>query len=838
VSIVAGLFVPIVFSDKFLDASVICDEDDPDFAGWESTWQRDATPNYREFYAYNVANAALFLNGAAKAEVHELGPWVYRCRDKKFNVEFDGATVSFKSYKNCQFEADHTNNCETCTDPSAQLITHYNAGYSKVLTGAQNEGLLFLNAAGCSEQQITNIGEMSTGVLPCAWSAAGVPSDETCACCIPDSPNAAAPDGWAAGSWTREFVYGNNAAYMTCADLTNPAGTFGTSLTYLSSIDGGVGVSASPAIVSPLMVTKTVNEMALGYPSALAGYIAAAQKVLPAAAAMFGGDNKLALASIDVGGYTMARYGADVTAVCAANCAVENSADPTNPLTTGCMGNAAAADSLDLNLMYLGGIQCKPYSSAYLASATCAAVNFQFAQAGQTNPDPCVCSSGDWDFALGAAGFTGTPCGCIASGSITDPDTGKITQMAGYGCMANIPGFATDRNLYPDADGKDTQALAYYPEKNMKMEKNPQHTKEYTGCAATGDLGEDVQEMIEYFGKQNDKVYMPPKGTSMAAAYGMNVAQKVLPTPADVAIFDSVKLTDEDAITDNNIRLNKVSGKDGGAQIQGTGLSTRKWGSSKFNDGEPSVEGFDIFVSQVRKGATLKNTGKVTVKNIELQGYAPGNDLLSSSKPGNQEEGVGVIDGVFIGTYVFGFPISVSFPNFLYGADFLFTDINLFHGATNDKPMTKASIDAEESKYQVTVDVDPSTGKAMRGHNRLMGSFYTYNCDPTVTPACGIFAREGASSTKPACAYNAPPGKGTGNYACSAANVMTPYAPADILIPAYWIDENSEIPSDSAEAFLSLGKIVQGIDIGSVVCGLLGFAMAALSLVKICTPKK
>ena len=104
--------MPEFFSKAFIDSSVVCSEDDPNFSAWVSNLGEDDAPSYRYLYLYDVVNAEAFVQGTEKAEVHEKGPWEYRCYDKKFEIAWDNANaeVEYKSYKKCEFQKDSTKN--------------------------------------------------------------------------------------------------------------------------------------------------------------------------------------------------------------------------------------------------------------------------------------------------------------------------------------------------------------------------------------------------------------------------------------------------------------------------------------------------------------------------------------------------------------------------------------------------------------------------------------------------------------------------------------------------------------------------------------------------------
>jgi hypothetical protein len=79
---------------------------------------------------------------------------------------------------------------------------------------------------------------------------------------------------------------------------------------------------------------------------------------------------------------------------------------------------------------------------------------------------------------------------------------------------------------------------------------------------------------------------------------------------------------------------------------------------------------------------------------------------------------------------------------------------------------------------------------------------------------------------------------GIANYACSAANIMTPNAPADTITPNYWIDEWSAISADQAAMFLKVGGMLQMVDAGAIVVGFIGVVMVLFGIFGICCGKK
>ena len=74
-----------------------------EFDEWVSNDYEDAIPKYKTFYMWNLTNADAFLGGAIP-EYEELGPFVYRQFDTKYDISFsdDKDEVSYKEYNTYQ----------------------------------------------------------------------------------------------------------------------------------------------------------------------------------------------------------------------------------------------------------------------------------------------------------------------------------------------------------------------------------------------------------------------------------------------------------------------------------------------------------------------------------------------------------------------------------------------------------------------------------------------------------------------------------------------------------------------------------------------------------------
>eukprot|EP00518_Triparma_eleuthera_P019180 CAMPEP_0197551568 /NCGR_PEP_ID=MMETSP1320-20131121/5075_1 /TAXON_ID=91990 /ORGANISM="Bolidomonas sp., Strain RCC2347" /LENGTH=991 /DNA_ID=CAMNT_0043112085 /DNA_START=13 /DNA_END=2988 /DNA_ORIENTATION=+ len=928
----AGLWFPKMIHDKMIDASIVCSPTDPDYDGWISN-VGGSTPYYNDLYLFHIDNAEDYVKGIdATPEVHEIGPLVTRCYNLKFDVTFVGSTVSYRSYSYCDLEPDNERWCEGCAE--TDMVTQVKPGYGQILANAFNEGMVFLTAAGATEDMISHVG--NTTFLPCDWSSGKpeIPGNPdwsgsgtatghynnlvangytpTCGACIPepidpiitvplpmcvnkDAPtdmtspclaHTADPTACVADT-VNSCMYGpaaTSAAQIigldgyadfgvlkenirSCSDLASLNGAEGSKtadqLSLLAKFDGGiktgaksinVGACINPAnptdmttpclansnkaacdadtvntcsyavgsndLYSAVMVTKTVREFAFGYPSAKVGYFLGAAvlggaKTLVAQGLPVSDAKVKALSFPATTGYTLPGYTADVAKVCQDKCALHPLFDPLNPATADylyastCTGNAAAAKDLDDDVKYLAGINCMPFTATFIANAACAYAGLAAASAGST-PPTCMCGATGTEVGLNLfadAGYkTFKPFADQAMCCIADGMYGT-TDLSGQGCLGAIPGFVNERNLFDDV------SAATFHNTVPLGDPTPAHTKDNTGCDASKDPGFDVLEYLEYYGKDEYSVYMPTTNTNPNVGFPGTAVP--LPTVADLKIFAEE--------TSLNTKV-KVSGKDGGTQIQATGLRTRAWASKTFNDGEPSVDSYDVYVTQMKQPATVKAAGTITVKGIELQRYTTEADLFDKGAD-NEAKGLGVIAGGGVGTYAYGFPVFLSHPNFLNGDDSLLDGVKMYQkynyetGKSLETPlvMTKTTVEENKEHFSITLDVDPSTGKVFSGHLRLMASLYIMSCDPTnsASPDCALFGNQDlGSATSPYGPFS--------YYAPSVANVMTPNLKANVMIPTYWLDQWSEIGNDDAESFVKNGELLQIVDGVAILVSFVG----------------
>jgi len=336
--------------NALLDMSTVCSTDDSGFPAWESSLDK---PSVTKLYLYDVLDAGSTYYMGLETTVEEVGPFGFACGSKKFSVEFSGATVSYQSYSRCEWSKEDS--CASCT--LERELTNFAPAYGKVMKETVNEGMLVLQASGCSSDQLMAIGGLASGtVKPCDWNPTTWnvgQAGENCACCVPNSAamtGAAAANAthWRAGTHcglnpaatteANEVVAASvcvrtatgNAAMPYVCGTTNPANKTENlycafemdtpsvtapqgcetllndpkgavkSIAGLSQMDGGVAIGASGAF-SELMVTKTASEIAFGYPVVLPGFLIGGQTAQAALTATIEGVNAAVMAQVASG---------------------------------------------------------------------------------------------------------------------------------------------------------------------------------------------------------------------------------------------------------------------------------------------------------------------------------------------------------------------------------------------------------------------------------------------------------------------------------------------------------------------------------------------------------
>jgi len=747
----AGLFAPKYIHNKFLDASTICDSKDSSYESWVSSLT-DETPSITELFLYDINNADAFIANQTEAIIDEIGPFAFDCRSKKFEVEFVGATVEYKSYSRCEYVAESS--CDDCL--FSKKITNYSPGYAQILTQAVTEGNLFLKAGGCSTRQIMNIGTLATGGVPCNFNGGSPSDDDACACCVPNSPTLAANgltgntyaamNLWRAGSNCVNVVTGVVELSSATCTLTQQGGqtlciatdpTSGDLLSCtsfdplmplvqspkgceevmsngivpvgtLNMLDGGisvkVGFSSSPTLDthSSLIIEKTAGELAFGYPLVLAGYLAAGQVaettisavtegVIAALTAQF---TPIRTAQVLADDSIPAEEQAARIQTLVGQDVAQNAPDAIGQQVPAAL--QGALHTYDMGGYTLGKLTDDVWK---VCEANCA-YNAQ-------NPAMSGCGGNAPKHADAKYQYLeGIDCkpltfayqmsyACAASAS--DPNTkcrcsnGSDSQPGTACCLSfgyTESHAAVGRGCLAWSPGWLTPDINIWDDETAIANQNEPSYKRNTGCDV--DHPQKIDDILTYNGITEKPVWMKPFVT-------------VLPSPTDVATFKALSDPDDpnyDAqVAAVLLKKGKVGGK-GGTKVMADGLDTRQWASKTFNDGkEPSAilddgDEFKVFFPHLFAEVDFPHLGSVTTKNIKMHRYGVTHGLLEDND-GNNAVGIGVGgSGISIQTYKFGAPVALSLPNFLHGDESLFSGGDKFKLYKNYDYETRKKLDA------------------------------------------------------------------------------------------------------------------------------------------------
>jgi len=214
----------------------------------------------------------------------------------------------------------------------------------------------------------------------------------------------------------------------------------------------------------------------------------------------------------------------------------------------------------------------------------------------------------------------------------------------------------------------------------------------------------------------------------------------------------------------------------------------------------------DVFVTQAMMNVTLFPTGEtVETQGIDLKRLRVSPDGLDRT-PWTEGKGVGFpVDGLACLAFQFGFLLFMSRPMFVYADKSLLDNVRFFQ--RDGTEITRDTPDADlVDTYDTLVDVEPASGLSMRANKRLMATV--------------------------ALTTEAVPGSTT-----ATSNLVNPTMPANVIMPLYWVDEQAEIPSDSADSFkhvvrlsrAMLPVLVVGVVLGVLLWNAAGFILNAAS---------
>ncbi|RLN98257.1 hypothetical protein BBJ28_00017104, partial [Nothophytophthora sp. Chile5] len=237
VAVVYGSALPKVIDSKVRDGVVVCDASGAEDESYYDAYGDcdDCNPYYYTLYMFNASNAEAYMAGeATKLQLEEAGPYVYRRREFKIDINFldDGARVSYKLYTYHTFE--EALSCDGCSD--SDKFTSFDVGYLNVMAQAGGEEAFLMRlAAGSFSTNETVIAEAIAEYGPQMMR-------------------------WVNGLNSLDPVAMNNVANGS------------TVLTFLATGPAAIAdLDLSGFVYNGLFVTRTVAQWALGYPSMLAG---------------------------------------------------------------------------------------------------------------------------------------------------------------------------------------------------------------------------------------------------------------------------------------------------------------------------------------------------------------------------------------------------------------------------------------------------------------------------------------------------------------------------------------------------------------------------------------
>ena len=208
---------------------------------------------------------------------------------------------------------------------------------------------------------------------------------------------------------------------------------------------------------------KSVKELALGYPNALAGYMLAKITITQTETLYPGNETMIRLALRN-----QAEYTNQVRDMCAANCTmVTDLGKLGNLIMEGRMEDVVQCETRlpnfidDVKYRFLDGVHCRPYSFTMLTKLVCNPF------LGGSN---CKCADGSDPIQDG-------PC-CLSDGY----NSLFKLSLAGMGCLFEVPGIIDDRQFATPEQRQD-----YY----AKQGKSKRSTQ-ITGCGAEENAKEHV----------------------------------------------------------------------------------------------------------------------------------------------------------------------------------------------------------------------------------------------------------------------------------------------------------------------------------------------------------
>lgn len=803
--LICGFYFHYTIESQIEEQMRVCDKSASSYDGWlqnfegspnETAIEEDketTIPLYNYFYVYNMTNPTEYLQGMPPLLV-EKGPYVLREYISFLNVSFEvNGNVTYDQwhyYVPQDGDAPNTKdmNCAGCH--RNDVFTNLNVAYLKLLAQGQNEGSVILGSK-CTPNQIVNIASAIAGQMEfCNSTQAGdVSADDQCGCCNPYPSK----------------IPERRDGELTCTSITDLKGSTVGLFSLLAYYDGGSLVTTEKSaftasgLYSPLTISKSVKEFALGYPNALAGYMFAKLSLTTASKLYPGNVPALQQALASQSAYT-----SQVGDMCAPLCtAVTNMIQLGFLIMEGRMEDVVNCDARlpssieNMTYRYLDGISCKPYAFTMLTTLVCNP------QLGGKN---CMCADGSDPLVDG-------PC-CLATGE----NTIFNLNLGGMGCLYEVPGIINDRQFASAA-----QREAFYKEQG-KTKRSGQITgcgekengEQHVGWVSLSD-SETQSDLWQY-----DQPSIPPTGLNYDA---------IPPSPGRVTAFANGSYS----------RATKLGGQTYtsttrgslGQRFPGTSVNTNLF-SWDLSTGTPYNDTYQIFLKQARRPVQINFNRATSIKGVTTDLFTTEPKFLDRDFEDNAITGAGVpMDGVDCLSYVYGAHIFVHRPNFLYGDERLLsqidvparfeyaanrsTGIRLYRGFDSYEPsanplpspqrITNDTLSEFANSYDTLMYIEPASGLTVQANGRIGASFAVFACDPKdpLSASCALFPNNDAkcyvSTSK------ASPFLNDTSLPCSAANVLTPNVLGDVIVPQYWVDQNSAVNDYVAGKLRDAGKL-------------------------------
>ncbi len=753
-------------------------------------------PDPKGSLEYSTANAYLVLDKDVRATSN-----LQRNADFTLSVAESKATLSAK-----RLLANHL----SMTD----IITNFSPDYLSFL-GAMNDEVNMILSLKCTGEQIANIGV--NGKIQCSTEELGNVSATNCACCMMDDALALA-------------TLQNNGvppAFTNCNSYFSDDGPIMSTLSLLASYDGGAVVKSSGEmkydgsgssfsstsfgqtnIYTALIQSHTINDLMFGYPSAYLGWVAfhaqmaRAKKSLTSPLSSTELSKRMLTGQMDANLSfklgNIADYTSKVGSVCYATCLKNGN----------CEGYAPGRhETSDIDKVKLGGIKCKPYTSAFEVVAKCTATN----AALQLNPnvpgyEACICANGSNE-------WSSKGC-CLAAGKYNG------SNLEGEGCLFEVAGI-----VGPNYSGMDASV------------------------ANTVDLGKALRSWIEREESNSVSEFMcPAVGTSLDEHKKFGYYETYDGSKEHITYYNTGndRMRQDDIVNPSSKEYVSAVTGGSGKYFAPKGLTARV-GASQISDGIPQNVTRPVYVPDAMKPINFAFEGirdngvrnqicgrNACIVSARLRPIATAFNINKAVA-----DGAGLpFDGLqpvghMNGQSVTGRPEYLHHPLFLFGDTQLYTQQNNSYAETVDgngikiyRPSSassppgafdpsnigsnyqlvdKAYVDAQKDALLSHIDIEVATGLAARQRMRFGASFSIWECNPSINLNCKLAVKsKGADScygTAGAATFEAMTtadkndlktlGRNNMTYPCSAANLFSPHVVGGKILPMYWYERST-----------------------------------------------